>query len=77
MNTHSIRLERDAQAINHTTHNILHAQYVCDYIMKGGVREEFMQKFSKAASEGFDPDTMLVKVGLANQTTMLKVGVVG
>ena len=49
-------------------------QYVSDYIMNGGNKEEFMQKFSKAVSKGFDPDTMLVKVGLANQTTMLKVG---
>lgn len=48
-------------------------QYVCDYILKGGNREEFMQKFAKAVSKGFDPETMLDKVGLANQTTMLKV----
>jgi len=48
-------------------------QYVCDYILKGGSRDEFMSKFSKAMSKGFDPDTMLNRVGLANQTTMLKV----
>eukprot|EP00983_Pelagomonas_calceolata_P032360 1015005-Pelagomonas_calceolata.AAC.4 len=53
------------------------AQYVCDYIMKGGDREEFMKKFSKATSKGFDPDTMLNRVGLANQTTMLKVSTLG
>ncbi|KAG2485361.1 hypothetical protein HYH03_015854 [Edaphochlamys debaryana] len=48
------------------------SQYVCDYILNGGNREEFLAKFSNAMSAGFDPDTMLQRVGLANQTTMLK-----
>jgi 4-hydroxy-3-methylbut-2-enyl diphosphate reductase len=46
--------------------------YVCDYIRKGGNKEEFLKKFEGAYSPGFDPDTQLVSVGIANQTTMMK-----
>lgn len=42
------------------------------YILEGGNKEEFLAKFSKAVSAGFDPDVHLKKVGLANQTTMYK-----
>ncbi len=52
--------------------NLEQAQYVCDYILKGGDRTEFMQRFGKACSAGFDPDTDLDRLGVANQTTMLK-----
>jgi len=48
------------------------AQYVVNYILNGGDKAAFMKKFEKAVSKGFDPDTHLVKVGLANQTTMYK-----
>jgi len=46
--------------------------YVCDYIRKGGNKEEFLKKFEGAYSTGFDPDQHLVSVGVANQTTMMK-----
>ena len=46
--------------------------YVCDYIMNGGDREEFLAKFKNAMSDDFDPDTSLERIGMANQTTMLK-----
>src|SRR5690606_3262852 len=46
--------------------------YVCDYIRKGGNREEFLQRFSGAYSDGFDPDLHLRRIGVANQTTMLR-----
>ncbi len=46
--------------------------YVCNYILRGGVKEEFLNKFKGAYSEGFDPDRHLVAIGVANQTTMLR-----
>lgn len=46
--------------------------YVCDYIRNGGDRQEFLNNFAKAHSEGFDPDIHLKEIGVANQTTMLK-----
>ncbi len=52
--------------------NMAEANYVCNYILQGGDRQEFLAKFSKSYSEGFDPDTDLERVGIANQTTMLK-----
>ena len=48
------------------------AQMVADYITNGGDKEAFLKYFEKATSKGFDPDTMLQKIGLANQTTMYK-----
>jgi 4-hydroxy-3-methylbut-2-en-1-yl diphosphate reductase len=47
------------------------AALVCDYIRSGGDRDAFLEQFRGAASPGFDPDTDLARVGLANQTTML------
>lgn len=48
------------------------AEYVCNYILNGGQKAEFLAKFCNAYSEGFDPDTDLDRLGIANQTTMLK-----
>lgn len=46
--------------------------FVCDYIRNGGDRDEFLARFRGAMSEGFDPEVHLKRVGVANQTTMLK-----
>ena len=47
--------------------------YVCDYIRHGGDREAFLTRFpSGAHSDGFDPELHLTRIGVANQTTMLK-----
>jgi 4-hydroxy-3-methylbut-2-enyl diphosphate reductase len=46
--------------------------YVCDYIRGGGSKPEFMARFEGAYSPGFDPDVHLIRVGVANQTTMMR-----
>jgi len=45
---------------------------VCAYLREGGDRGGFLQRFRHACSEGFDPDLHLQKIGVANQTTMLR-----
>lgn len=50
------------------------AMVVCDYIARrpGHLgREAFLEQFGHKASPGFDPDSHLERIGLANQTTML------
>jgi 4-hydroxy-3-methylbut-2-enyl diphosphate reductase len=47
------------------------AAIVCDYIEHAGDRTAFLEHFRDAMSPGFDPDTDLVRIGCANQTTML------
>ena len=47
------------------------AQAVCDYIVSGGDRDAFLDRFGAAVSPGFDPDQHLQRLGCANQTTML------
>ncbi len=46
--------------------------FLCDYLRNGGDRDEFLKRFEGSTSEGFDPERDLIKVGVANQTTMLK-----
>src|SRR5664280_3904658 len=46
--------------------------YVCNYLVNGGDKAAFLEKFKGAYSEGFDPDVHLQAIGVANQTTMLR-----
>jgi 4-hydroxy-3-methylbut-2-enyl diphosphate reductase len=46
--------------------------YVCNYVINGGDKQAFLEKFKGAYSEGFDPDLHLQAIGVANQTTMLR-----
>ncbi len=60
--------------------NLEEAEFVCHYILNPGEtaderatqKQLFMERFRHAHSEGFDPEVDLDKVGVANQTTMLK-----
>ena len=52
--------------------DLAEAQMVSEYILGNGDRQSFMERFAKACSPGFDPDSDLIRVGVANQTTMLK-----
>lgn len=46
--------------------------FVCDYIRNGGDKHAFLERFAGSHSRDFDPDRDLTKIGVANQTTMLK-----
>ncbi|HWZ60755.1 MAG TPA: 4-hydroxy-3-methylbut-2-enyl diphosphate reductase [Gemmatimonadaceae bacterium] len=47
------------------------ARVVCDYIEGRGDRATFLRQFANAVSPSFDPDRDLIRIGVANQTTML------
>ncbi|MEY4385297.1 MAG: 4-Hydroxy-3-methylbut-2-enyl diphosphate reductase IspH [Verrucomicrobiota bacterium] len=53
-------------------YNLAETDYVCDYILNGGDKGAFLEKFKGAYSPGFDPEIHLRAVGVANQTTMLR-----
>ncbi len=52
--------------------NVSETDYLCDYIRHGGDKQKFLCRFQGAHSPGFDPDSDLVSIGVANQTTMLR-----
>lgn len=52
--------------------DLAEASRVSEYIAGGMGREEFFSEFAGRHSEGFDPDLHLRRIGVANQTTMLR-----
>jgi 4-hydroxy-3-methylbut-2-enyl diphosphate reductase len=52
--------------------NLDETDRVCNYILGRFSREEFLCEFEGRFSEGFDPDLHLKRIGVANQTTMLR-----
>ena len=65
------QVERYAGGAYLVVRDMSEAQMVCAYIEGRSSREEFLARFARAASAGFDPDTHLRRIGVANQTTML------
>ena len=53
-------------------YNLAETDLVCDFIRGRGDRAAFLEKFRNACSEGFAPEVHLQKIGVANQTTMLR-----
>jgi 4-hydroxy-3-methylbut-2-enyl diphosphate reductase len=51
--------------------NMEEAQIAADYVEHGGDADAFRARFADAISPGFDPDVQLMRLGCANQTTML------
>ena len=51
--------------------NMSEAHDVTAYIEGRGDRASFLAKYGRAASQHFDPDVHLKRIGVANQTTML------
>ncbi|MDX6765763.1 MAG: 4-hydroxy-3-methylbut-2-enyl diphosphate reductase [Candidatus Methylacidiphilales bacterium] len=72
MATSSRALGDDSSGQYLVVYNLGETDYVCEYIRKGGNKEEFLKKFEGAYSPGFDPDQHLRFVGVANQTTMMR-----
>ena len=52
--------------------NLEEAARVRDFITGGMSREEFLDEFEGRFSDGFDPGLHLRRIGVANQTTMLR-----
>ena len=72
MATASRALGRDGKGHYLVVLDLEQTDIVCDYIRNGGDKAGFLARFKDAHSPGFDPDMNLQRVGVANQTTMLR-----
>ncbi|MCC6355773.1 MAG: 4-hydroxy-3-methylbut-2-enyl diphosphate reductase [Verrucomicrobiae bacterium] len=70
--TSSRTLTPDGRSHYLVVFNLEETDYVCRYIRDGGDKRAFLEKFKGCHSDGFDPDEHLKRVGVANQTTMLR-----
>ena len=72
MATASRALGRDGKGHYLVVLDLDQTDIVCDYIRHGGDKAGFLARFKDAHSPSFDPDINLQRVGVANQTTMLR-----
>jgi 4-hydroxy-3-methylbut-2-enyl diphosphate reductase len=72
MATASRALGRDGKGHYLVVLDLEQTDIVCDYIRNGGDKAGFLAQLKDAHSPGFDPDINLQRVGVANQTTMLR-----
>ena len=72
MATASRALGRDGKGHYLVVLDLEETDLVCKYIREGGGKARFLSNFQRAHSPGFDPDHHLERVGVANQTTMLR-----
>ncbi len=72
MATASRALGRDGKGHYLVVLDLEQTDLVCEYIRRGGDKTAFLKRFAQAHSPGFDPDLDLSRVGVANQTTMLR-----
>ena len=70
--TASHALGRDGAGHYLVVLNLEETDFVCDYIVNGGDKQAFLERFKGAMSPGFDPELHLQTVGVANQTTMMR-----
>ena len=70
--TASRALGQDGQGHYLIVFNLEDAQAVADFMVHGGDPGKFLARFHGTTSPGFDPLLHLQRVGVANQTTMLR-----
>ncbi len=78
--THEESRATASQALKHEggkyiiVRDMAEAEMLCDYITDAPgkmSRDDFLARFGEKSTPGFDPDTDLTHIGVANQTTML------